>query len=63
MKKAMIVSVSISTRVVVDEDVRDTKIIEAAKENFHAVIRELDEYTADIEEDEEYPYNPETNGN
>ena len=58
MKKiAKLVTVSLMTRVVVDEDATDTQILEQAKGHFIDKINtELNEHLEEILDDEEVPF-------
>ena len=58
MKKAVLVSFSLMTRVIVDENATDEEIIAKARPRIQAKINndELGDNLEDIEDDEEIPY-------
>lgn len=58
MKKvAKLVTCSLMTRVVVDEDASENEIIEMAKSRFVVkILNELHEHIEDVEDDLEVPY-------
>lgn len=61
MKVAKLVCASFMTRVIVEHDATDEEIIAAAKPNIAAVVwTDLGDNLESIEDDEECPYNPET---
>jgi hypothetical protein len=63
MKKAMLVTVSLTTRVVVDEDAKEHDILEKARENFVPKLYfELNENLEGIVPDTECPYSSDTDG-
>lgn len=60
-KVAKLVLVSLMTRVVVEESATEAEILDTAKLHFIEIITtELGEHIEDIEDDEECPYDPET---
>jgi hypothetical protein len=66
MKKAFLVSIQVTTRVVVDEDATDESILAAAGPRLQHALSDdystlLNENTT-IEDDVEVPYDPETDG-
>ena len=57
--KAMLVKVSLMTRVICNDDATDEEIIEKARYQLvEKVVNELDENVEEIEDDEECPYDP-----
>lgn len=61
-KVAKLVTVSLMTRVIVDEDATDEQILDAAKPRFQAKLdnNELMDNLEEIYDDDECPYDPET---
>lgn len=58
-KVAKLVTVSLMTRVIVDQNASDTDILDAAREKFIEKIKtELSEHLESIDDDQECPYDP-----
>jgi hypothetical protein len=59
MKKAMLVAVSLMTRVIVDDKATYDEIVQATKSRFHDIVEnDLGENIEWIEPDYECPYDP-----
>lgn len=60
MKVAKLVTVSLMTRVVVDENASEDEILNAATLKFvEKINNEINEHVEDIVDDEDCPYDPE----
>jgi hypothetical protein len=60
-KTAKLVTAYLKTRVVVEDNATEDDIIWAAKQNFREILEnDIGENIEEIEDDEEVPYNPET---
>ena len=63
-KVAKLVSVSLITRVIVDENATEEQILNEAKDSFlDKIYRELGEHVEDIADDTECPYDKEFDTN
>ncbi len=60
MKRAKLVTIQVTTRVVVEHDDTEDEIVEAARPRFRDIILDdsITEWLTEIKDDTEVPYNP-----